>query len=118
MFVFKEKKRGGYFKTSRRICLNLAREKMSKKMSKMSKEKKDSLQITRYLIDRMWDGKEVGWLSMLDDVGDREVSEYGMSMDMLNRMREWDNRVNLINCKLVDGKMVWNDTHRIIISSV
>ena len=66
----------------------------------MSKEKKDSLQITRYLIDRMGDGKEVGWLSMLDDVGDREVSEYGMSNNQLNGMRGWDN------------------THRIIISSV
>ena len=53
----------------------------------MSKEKKDSLQITRYLIDRMGDGKEVGWLSMLDDVGDREVSEYGMSNNQLNGMR-------------------------------
>jgi len=86
--------------------------------TKLFKERKDSLQITRYLLDTMGEGKELGWLSVLGDIGDEDVSEYGMSMKQLNDMRVWDNRVNLINCKLVDGKMVWNDTHRIIISNV
>lgn len=58
--------------------------------TKLLKERKDSLQITRYLIDKMGDGNELGWLSMLDG-GDVEVSEYGMSMNQLNGMRVWDN---------------------------
>ena len=91
---------------------------MSKESLKMSNGKKDSLQITRYLLDKMGEDKELGWFNMLGDLSDEDVSEYGMGMDMFNRMSEWSNRVNLINCKLVDGKMVWNDTHRIIISNV
>jgi hypothetical protein len=63
----------------------------------------DSLQITRYLIDKMGEGNEVGWLSVLNVGSDEDISEYGMSMDMLNRMTEWSNMVNLIDCKGVDG---------------
>jgi hypothetical protein len=71
------------------FVLNLARKEMSKKMSKMSKEKKDSLQITRYVLDKMWDDKInlFGWLSMLGELGDEEVSDYGMSNNQLNGMR-------------------------------
>ena len=57
----------------------------------------DSLQITRYLIDKMGDGNEVGWLSVLNVGSDEDISEYGMSMDMLNRMREWSNRVDALD---------------------
>ena len=70
-------------------------------LEKKMGNKEDSLQITRYLIDKMGDDslKVCGWLSMLGDVCDEEVSEYGMSMGVLNSMGVWDNRFNLINCK-------------------
>jgi hypothetical protein len=54
--------------------------------TKLLKERKDSLQITRYLIDKMGEGNELGWLSMLGG-GDEEVSDYGMSMNQLNGIR-------------------------------
>jgi len=57
----------------------------------------DSLQITRYLIDKMGDGNEVGWLSVLNVGSDEDISEYGMSMDMLNRMSEWSKRVDALD---------------------
>ena len=60
-------------------------------------KEKDSLQITRYLIDKMGDGNEVGWLSVLNVGSDEDISEYGMSMDMLNRMSEWSNRVDALD---------------------
>jgi len=60
------------------------------------KEGKDSLQITRYLLDKMGEDKELGWLNMLgdlsdEDVCDEDVCDYGISMGMLNGMRVWDN---------------------------
>ena len=61
------------------------------------KERKDSLQITRYLIDKMGEGNEVGWLSVMNVGSDEDISEYGMSMDMLNRMSEWSNRVDALD---------------------
>jgi hypothetical protein len=63
---------------------------------------KDSLQITRYVLDKMGEDRENlgGWLRMLGELMDEDVCEYGMSLTMLNGMR------------------VWSNTHRVIISSV
>jgi len=55
------------------------------------KEGKDSLQITRYLLDKMGEDKELGWFNMLGDLSDEDVCDYGISMGMLNGMRVWDN---------------------------
>ena len=54
---------------------------------KIGKEKTDSLLITRYLIDKMGEDKELGWFNMLGDLSDEDVSEYGMSMNQLNGIR-------------------------------
>jgi hypothetical protein len=54
--------------------------------TKLLKERKDSLQITRYVLDKMGEGNELCWLSMLDG-SDEDVCEYGMSMGMLNSTR-------------------------------
>ena len=97
LFVFKEKKRGGYFKSSRRNCLNLVRKEKSKKMFKMSKEKNDSLQITRYLLDKMGEDKELGWFNLLGDLSDEDVSEYGMSIKQLNGIRVCGNRLDALD---------------------
>ncbi len=79
-------------------------------MSKMSKEKKDSLLITRYLLDKMGEDRELGWFNMLGELSDDDVSEYGMSINQLNGMvvygnrlgKVWDNKINLIDCKGLD----------------
>lgn len=55
--------------------------------NKLFKERKDSLQITRYLLDKMGEDKELGWFNMLGDLSDEDVCEYGMSMGMLNSTR-------------------------------
>jgi hypothetical protein len=63
--------------------------------TKLLKERKDSLQITRYLIDKMGEDrfKVGGWLSMLDG-SDVDISEYGMSMNQLNGTVMWGNRLD------------------------
>ncbi len=67
---------------------------MSKESLKMSNGKKDSLQITRYLLDKMGEDKELGWFNLLGDLSDEDVSEYGMSIKQLNGIRVWGNRLD------------------------